>query len=296
MRAIPPGLQAKLDSGCATLCRCWQIDRRDGQRLGFTDHDQPLRFGGVTYEASTGLTASAIEASTGLSIDNAQATGALSSLSLTEDDIEAGRYDGAELRVWLVDWEDVSLRVLQFRGSLGEITRGQTAFEVELRGLSEQLNRPVGRAFTPGCECNLGDMKCGVDTGQGALTVTGTVQQTDGSVRIEADGLSAFAPGWFDRGAFTWTSGPNVGAEGVVKRHDLRGGTAALELWLATPEPISPGDAFTVTAGCDKRFETCSAKFGNAVNFRGFPHMPGDDWVTTYPRRGDGNDGASRIG
>jgi hypothetical protein len=29
MRNIPPALQAKLDSGVTTLCRCWLIERQD---------------------------------------------------------------------------------------------------------------------------------------------------------------------------------------------------------------------------------------------------------------------------
>ena len=55
------------------------------------------------------------------------------------------------------------------------------------------------------------------------------------------------------------------------------------------------GDAFTVTAGCDKQFATCRRSSPTRVNFRGFPHMPGNDFVTSYPCRGEpGNDGESR--
>jgi uncharacterized phage protein (TIGR02218 family) len=46
-------------------------------------------------------------------------------------------------------------------------------------------------------------------------------------------------------------------------------------------------------AGCDKRAETCRAKFGNFLNFRGFPHIPGEDWVTAYPKDGVIHDGTS---
>ena len=69
------------------------------------------------------------------------------------------------------------------------------------------------------------------------------------------------------------------------------------ELWQAMPEPIAAGDSFTVTAGCDKRFETCHDRFNNVVNFRGFPHIPGNDFVISYPVQGEpGNDGKSRQG
>jgi uncharacterized phage protein (TIGR02218 family) len=60
------------------------------------------------------------------------------------------------------------------------------------------------------------------------------------------------------------------------------------------PEPLAAGDTFTVTAGCDKHFDTCVAKFNNAVNFRGFPHIPGNDFVVRYPVSGEpGHDGGS---
>ena len=68
----------------------------------------------------------------------------------------------------------------------------------------------------------------------------------------------------------------------------------ALDLWQRAPRPIRPGDAFTVTAGCDKRFDTCRSRFANAKNFRGFPHMPGNDFVVRVPCQGEpGLDGGS---
>jgi uncharacterized phage protein (TIGR02218 family) len=60
----------------------------------------------------------------------------------------------------------------------------------------------------------------------------------------------------------------------------------------APVRPIAPGDAFVITAGCDKRHATCRDRFGNAVNFRGFPSIPGDDLVTRYPGEGDANTAA----
>jgi uncharacterized phage protein (TIGR02218 family) len=48
---------------------------------------------------------------------------------------------------------------------------------------------------------------------------------------------------------------------------------------------------FLIRAGCDKRIATCRAKFGNVVNFRGFPHMPGQDAVLRYATRDGGHDG-----
>jgi uncharacterized phage protein (TIGR02218 family) len=59
----------------------------------------------------------------------------------------------------------------------------------------------------------------------------------------------------------------------------------------APVRPIEVGDDFSVVAGCDERLETCRDRFANVVNFRGFPHIPGQDTVIRYPNRGDANSG-----
>ena len=46
-------------------------------------------------------------------------------------------------------------------------------------------------------------------------------------------------------------------------------------------------------AVCDQRFETCRDVFANSENFRGFPHMPGTDFVLAGPGA-TGNDGGKR--
>ena len=69
-----------------------------------------------------------------------------------------------------------------------------------------------------------------------------------------------------------------------------------IELWQAPPEAIAAGDMFTVTAGCDKRFATCRDRFANGVNFRGFPTIPGNDFVIGYPVPGKAGSGLARGG
>ena len=107
-------------TGTTTLARAWDITRADGQVMGFTDHDQALSFGGVTYRADTGLSAVALQQTTGLSVDNTEALGALRDTAIREEEIEAGRYDNAAIRAWLVNWADVAQRQLLFRGTIGD--------------------------------------------------------------------------------------------------------------------------------------------------------------------------------
>lgn len=293
MRSIDPELQARLDSGATRLCRCWLVRRRDGVSFGFTDHDEDVRFGGVTYRASTGMDATAIQTATGLSVDNAQAMGALTAAAVREEDVAAGRYDGAEILHWLVDWERPSLRLLQFRGSFGEIRRADGAFEVELRGLAEALNAAVGRTILRTCDRVLGDGKCGFDTGREGFFGLGTAEAAGGATLV-ASGLAGFAADWFEHGILTWLSGENDGSRSLVKAdRRVPGVGREFQLWTAPGRPIAAGDRFRVVAGCDKQATTCRDKFGNFLNFRGFPHIPGDDWVTAYPKDGSVHDGGS---
>ncbi|QIE54504.1 DUF2163 domain-containing protein [Pikeienuella piscinae] len=296
MRTIPAQMQEKLDNGASTFCACWRIDPVNGEPLGFTDHDRDLTFDDLTFEASSGFDANAIERSLGLAIDNTAATGALRSERLTEADIRRGRYDGAEFRLWLVDWSDVSSRILTFRGEIGEITRGDLAFEVEIRGLSEKLNRPVGRRFLRVCDAQLGDLRCGVNADKAVFSGGGTVASVADRRSFEADGLGVFETNWFADGALTWTGGANSGSLMGVRTHIFDGGRARLELDRDPVDAPAVGDTFSVVAGCDKRASTCRDKFQNLKNFRGFPHIPGDNWITSYPADGGVYQGGSRRG
>jgi len=87
-------------------------------------------------------------------------------------------------------------------------------------------------------------------------------------------------------------SGANEGHAVEVKSHRNEDDVATISLWQTPPNPVSAEDNFVVTAGCDKRFETCRAKFANVLNFRGFPHLPGNDFVASYAVPGEpGHDG-----
>lgn len=293
MRDIPASLQAALDGGATTLARCWRLTRRDGAVMGFTDHDLPLTFDGDHYEPGAGFNASAAESTTGLSPDTHEVAGALSSERITHDDVARGLYDGAEIALWLVDWTDPERRLMLSRGLIGEIRRGETVFEAEVTGISDRLNQPFGRAYLHSCDSRLGDARCGVDVDQPAFRGEAAVTALAGPQQFSAVGLEGFAADWFTGGRLVWTSGANAGLEAHVKSHLAAGGEAMIELWLSPPLAAAPGDGFVVTAGCDRTAAGCAAKFGNLLNFRGFPHMPGDDAVAGYPTDGEVHDGGS---
>ncbi len=286
-------LKAHLETGTTTICRAWAVTRRDGVVLGFTDHDRDLAFEGMSFRAASGLTARALQQGTGLAVDNTEALGALTDAGLTEADILAGRYDGAEVRLWQVNWADVEQREMLFRGSIGEITRAGGAFRAELRGLTEMLNHPRGRVFQRDCSAVLGDGQCRVDTGLPAFSVPATIMGVEQDRVFRLSGVEAFGPRWFEHGRLTMLSGAAAGLVGMVKNDRQDSEVRMVELWQSLGPPVGAGDQCRLEAGCDKRIATCREKFGNLLNFRGFPHIPGEDWMAAFPANGKRNDGGS---
>ncbi|MEP3345262.1 MAG: DUF2163 domain-containing protein [Litoreibacter sp.] len=288
-------LQEHLASGLTNVCRCWAVTRRDGQVFGFTDHDEAVGFDGVEFKADTGLTASALQQVTGLAVDNTEAVGALSDEAVTETDINAGRFDGAEVTAWLVNWRDVDEREVQFKGSIGELKRADGAFYAELRGVSEVLNTPVGRVYQKPCQALLGDGTCCVDlTVAGYRTENAVEQVEDGRVFRFAE-LAGFDDRWFERGRLVVRTGQAEGLVALIKNDRSIDGTRVIELWEELRLPIVTGDTVMIEAGCDKRIETCRLKFQNIANFQGFPHIPGEDWLMGYATETGANDGGSRY-
>jgi uncharacterized phage protein (TIGR02218 family) len=284
MRDIPSGLAAHLEAGATTLCHCWSLTRRDGLVLGFTDHDRPLSFDGVAFAAATGLEAAESAAELGFAIGGGEVVGAFAAFGLTESDLARGSYDDARVRVWLVNWATPEQRVLLEEGFVGEIKRGEVSFSAEIRSFAKAFDEERGRLYMRSCSADLGDARCGL----ALVAVEADVVESDGRLSLSAEGMASYPDGHFTGGRLIFTNGANAGFATEVKRHGREGAQALFQLWQAPAAPITPGDGFSVTPGCDKSFATCRAKFGNGVNFRGFPHMPTNDFIIGGVRPGDG--------
>ncbi|MGR3435038.1 MAG: DUF2163 domain-containing protein [Shimia sp.] len=283
-------LHDHLATGLTNVARAWSITRRDGVSFGFTDHDLPLTFDGLTYEAEAGMTAQALTQTSGLAVDNTDALGALVHDKIAEADILAGRYDGAEVRAYEVNWRDVTQRRLAFKGTIGEVRRGAGAFEAELRGLTAALNEPQGRAYHRNCTAVLGDRACRFDTTIPGFAFEIALIGVEDRRILNVPPIDAIAT-WFDRGFVAVLDGAAQGLTGVVKRDDILPEARRLELWAPMRADLAPGDRIRVTAGCDKRIDTCAARFSNVANFQGFPHIPGEDWLTAVPKASGANTG-----
>lgn len=291
MKTFPASLQSHFASGATTLAWCWRLSRSDGEVFGFTDHDEPLTFDGTTFEPESGFTASELRHGSDMAVDAQEAEGVLRSDRITEADILDGRWDAAEVEVWRVNWQDPASRVLMRRGAIGEVRRGRVSFVAEMVSMAHVIGQPVGRTYQPKCDANLGDARCRVDLDDPAFRGLGTVLALQRSRAFTVSGLESFAPGWFRAGTLEWLSGANEGRTVEIALDGTISGEVQLVLLLEPIRPVAVGDTFYARAGCDKRIETCAARFGNVANFRGFPYIPGQDAVIRYATQGQGGDG-----
>lgn len=282
MTAYPEDFSAHLKQHCTTLCQAWRLSRRDGVVFGFTDHDVAVAFDGNTFEPQSGFTASEAVKSLGLAVDTVDVEGALSSDVLEREAIEAGLFDDATIETFLVNWRDAEQRALVRKATVGKITRSDGRFVAELKSRLHALDQPNARYLTRACDAELGDGRCRFDLARAGFSGAGALLDTVAPDTVRVIGLGGFAADWFTHGLLTWTSGPRAGRSERIVDHRTQGEQAVLFLLPIAGASPAPGDTFTIVAGCDKTFATCKMKFGNAQNFRGFPHLPGNDRAYAY--------------
>lgn len=260
-----------------SIALCWRVQRRDGLCLGFTSHDRELVIDHLRYRAAPGMLPSAIRLTDGFEAHTLDVAGALSSDAITEEDLSTGRWDGATVSIFMVDWENpAGAQIPLARGVLGDVSALGNGFSAELRGPSALLDRPVSEQTSPECRAELGDRRCRVDMAdRRRLTRIMSVPAEDVVEVAEA----SVQPNAYGYGRLRWVGGRNGGLESTV----LSSEGTRLTLREPSAYPPRPGELVEIIEGCDRSFATCGARFANTANFRGEPHLPGMDLLTRYP-------------
>jgi uncharacterized phage protein (TIGR02218 family) len=190
------------------------------------------------------------------------------------NDVLTGKLRGAEAELWKIDAENPAARLLLLAGTVGEIEREGDRLSIELRSTAEKLGASTGRVYGRSCDARLGDPRCGVDLTAPNRREAASVTKS-GLLTIELSGLMQLSADQLADGRLHFTSGDLVGTERPIRTARAVPGGAAVTLWEALPREPQAGDSAMLTIGCDKSFATCHARFANAQNFRGFPHIPG---------------------
>jgi uncharacterized phage protein (TIGR02218 family) len=283
---LPLALKSHVKQDVTTLAYCWTIICTDGTLFGFTDHDQAINVLGVVHDPQTGFNATAAESELGLAIATMDLEGALRSDKISGDDLRNGKFDDAEVKTSLVNWSDPSQLVLLRKSRIGKIEISGGAFKVELQSVTQSLDKKRGRVVRRNCDAELGDNRCKKLVTTGAYQAVGIVNSVINATDFYATGLQSFETKWFEGGTIEWLSGANINVISSIAQHEKSSANTSVSVWLPTNQTIAVGDSFRITSGCDKQFKTCKDKFANQLNFRGFPHLPGNDAVYTYV---DGN-------
>jgi uncharacterized phage protein (TIGR02218 family) len=262
------------DGELTSMALCWRLERKDGAGIALTSHDRPLLSEGILYEAAPGMMPASITRSLGLEPNSSEVAGALSSAALDEGDLELGRWDGASVQLNAIDWEDPGAEAIALlAGEIGSVATDGASFTADLSGAAAKLDRPVCPATSAECRAQFGDKQCRVDLA-GRTIVATVVSSTAGAITLDQNVDDTFV-----LGRLRYMSGDNCGLSTTI----LSAGGTDVQVRDLPRAPLRPGCRVELREGCDKRFETCVSRFGNAVNFRGEPHLPGNDLLTRYP-------------
>ncbi len=256
-----------------TVATFWRIYRRDGTALGFTSHDRDLMFGGLLHRAAPGMIPAAIRLTAELSNDSAEAQGALHHDTIRAEDLAAGLFDDAAIAIGAVDWQTLDHHTL-YTGQIGRIEDDQSQFAAELRSTKSLLEEDLVPRTSPTCRAEFCGRGCGLSAARYASVQT--VAETDPEAnRIRIPGL--VGANYID-GRVRFLAGPQTGLTfGIIDAGDD---------WLLLDRPLVagtlPGTRAELLEGCDHTIATCAGRFGNGINFRGEPFLPGNDLLARY--------------
>lgn len=274
-KPVPTALANDLAAGVSTLCRLWRLKPKTKDTMRFTDHDYDVILPEGRFKSSRSLEASAINNVVNSLATNLEVTAALGE-DITYLDVLRKVYQGASVEIVLVNYEALGHgEMVLFSGVVGATmcpSKLQAVFSC--RSGNELANKPLTERFTPGCRADFGDSRCGfnLDTVRANMTVT--------SVTASGTGPTAFFTqltnpnNHWNGGKIQWLTGPNAGAVQEVAVSQANG---LVRLFLPPPHAPLVGNTAYIWRGCPKTVDACRA-YGNILNYRGEPYVPGDDF------------------
>lgn len=274
MKTRSIALAAHQALGSTTLAWCWLVTRKDGAQLAVTTCARDLLFEGVLYLSRGGFNPKAIAQEATAAVVNTEIDSFLSD-DVTESGIQTGLWDGADVDICEVNYRDLSMGKMRIgRFTMGDVKVGRSAFNAELRGMTQSLQKNVGRVYTKGCPWKFGDPDtCRFDVE--STRVSGAITSV-ADRRTFSDSSRAEAVDFYTAGVLTFTSGDNEGASLEVYSF----GSTQFVTHLPFNFNVAVGDTYTVIRGCRKRYtEDCRTEYSNTNNFGGFNDVPGGDIV-----------------
>lgn len=274
---------AKYGLAYQTRSRCAWIRLRDSTILGMTTHDDHLTIDmadisdvPVLYRADLGFMPSQIELTEGFSPDNCEITGPITT-AITAAHVMGGRYRGAEVRIFDVDWtQAVPTQIPLLRGFIAETRLEERTFTFEVRNELAKLNETYGDILTPYCKADFGDhVLCFFDL----QPVPGIITAMADRKHMTVSFAGSYADDFFNFGNFEFVTGELAGTD-PIEIFDWES-TGDLELYADPVIVPTIGDEVNLYQGCPKLWQACR-DFGQILNFRGHKSVPGTDQVMRF--------------
>lgn len=287
---IPAALQAHYEAEAVTVTLIMRIRTKTGQVYGFTDLDVAVWYDPAAYDPGNtgddwgmiehkalngGFSMSRMEGAANLTVDNAEMTILPGDESITPQQMLAGFFDSADVRVYRVNYMDLSMGHECYAvGKLGQTKVSENYGMLEFLSLVSQLKQPEAELQTIQCRHIFGGPGCPKEY----TWTDGEVDAVDPDQphRIFAD--SSLTPGddFYVPGVVEWLTGENAGLQMDVEQNTA--GTFALMLPMGYR--IEIGDTFRVRQDCTKLWgdaeKGCLYHWGEERYryFGGFPDIP----------------------
>lgn len=266
-------------------CQAWIIIRKDNEQLGFTNHDYSFSLNTVECSPNLGFSGTPSESTAELSTNSTELTSVFAEIN--EVDLLVGKYDNAEVQIYLYDWMSNQIISRQFNGSIGEYSVGflpnkAKQYNLQVESLLEKLDVSVTAETSSECRhlfLSQGYGRCNLTP-----TPNNTVDANAPQILAEVSGvdnlsyirlLSVATNNWegFKFGIVEFVDGILQGTKVYIIDTFSPSGIA-----LLYNLPVAPnlGDIVRLTRPCNKTVEACN-NYGNIANYGGYPRLPGID-------------------
>ena len=281
MRNLDINFQSRLNSQVSTFAKCWQIIGKMDNEICITEHDEDIIAFGKTFKSNNAFNATNLDLQNLPNSNRGAIEGAISIDGITENDILLGRFDNAQILLFLIDWQVPQYFVQIWQGIIGDIKLNGQVFEFELSGLESQLGKNLGRKFSRICDADLGDAKCTINIEN--YTQSGNVVENISPSQLKAN--FAIAPVFenYKNGKLKFISGTMQNVEFPISSIETSGSAYLINFKGQISQKYNIGASIKIYQSCDKNFATCKGRFNNGANFRGCPHMPGESIIYASP-------------
>ncbi len=289
-KSIPAVLLDHYQQDATTYCLLTRIRATDGTLYGFTDLDSNVEYDPATVDPfgtgddwgpldhvadNGGFSAARLDSAADLTTDNTELEIVPEESGITARRLLAGLFDSAQVRIYRVNYMDLSMgHELVAAGLLDTARVSKNRGYHGFRSLSDLLKEPEYLAWKKTCPHVFGGAHCP----KPFVWVSGAVVSSSDSGSFVGD--DGTADHTYKPGVVQFLTGDNAGKEMDVR--DNVGGLVSLALDM--PFPIAVGDTYKIREDCSKVYDDadhgCLHHWGAAdrnLYFGGQPYIPTAD-------------------